>query len=692
MNNRDPFGIRPGCSSAFTSLRSLQTTRDRPIQAGQQVVETGRQALEQATASMSSYAPPHVTSDGPSQRHAPGGSTHAHAHGNGGSITEKVGDFFSADRHNSLPMYKDKPYGYPASRGAKWRWQWRSVAGALATIAVLSWWFNILSPMAWLGLGTDRPARSPGSLFWDGMDEIVGWERRAEIVRETFQISWKGYEDYAWGYDEYSPVSKSKKKMTPDGMGWIIVDALDTMMLMNLTSELAHARQWIHQSLHYDQNHDVNTFETTIRMLGGLLSAHYLSTQINGPYSPVNDGFSEDLYLETAMDLADRLLGAYNSESGVPFASINLQTRVGIPSHSDGGASSMSEATSLQLEMKYLSKLTGEAHYWSQAERVMKVVDDQHPPDGLAPLFISAQTGQFRGNQIRLGSRVDSFYEYLIKQYLQTSHQEPVYQAMWNESLAGIKKHLLTYSAPSNFTVLAERPSGLDRDLSPKMDHLTCFLPGTIALATTDGLSLAQARKDGSWGPAQEEDMRLAEELMKTCWGMYRTTPTGLAAEITHFNIHSPPIMYSSFPQLAKPPSRSEDEDWGVADQAFSKSPGGNDFVVHPSAAHNMQRPETVESLFYMWRITGDVKYREWGWKMFESFVKWTQVDDKQGFSSLADVMTVPPPMRDNMESFWLVSLSVSESRSLVADRPCAAGRNTQVFLPSLLAQRHPPP
>ena len=66
--------------------------------------------------------------------------------------------------------------------------------------------------------------------------------------------------------------------MTPNGMGWIIVDALDTLMIMNLTTRLSHAREWISTSLNYDQNQEVNTFETTIRMLGGLLSAHYLST------------------------------------------------------------------------------------------------------------------------------------------------------------------------------------------------------------------------------------------------------------------------------------------------------------------------------------------------------------------------------------------------------------------------------
>ena len=448
--------------------------------------------------------------------------------------------------------------------------------------------------------------------------------------------------------------------MTPDGMGWIIVDALDTMMLMNLTAELTHARQWVHNNLTYDQDHDVNTFETTIRMLGGLLSAHYLSTSFDGKYAPVDDGFSDDMYIEKATDLADRLLGAYESNSGVPYASVNLHSMKGIPSHADAGASSTAEATSLQLEMKYLAKLTGEVNYWKSAEHVMKVVDDNGSPDGLLPIFIYADKGTFRTENIRLGSRGDSYYEYLIKQYHQTSLQEPVYQEMWNQSLAGVKKHLITYSYPSNFTVLAERPDGLSKKISPKMDHLVCFMPGTIALATTNGLPLAQARKLPTWGAQQEEDMRLAEELMKTCWGMYKVTPTGLAPEIAHFKIHDPPLMYNDFtpttlpksPEAFDPPNSPHHEGDYV---------GKEDFILKSADTHNLQRPETVESLFYMWRITGDEKYREWGWEMFQSFVEWTALEDGVGFSSVNDVMRVPPPTRDNMESFWLVSLSTLE-------------------------------
>lgn len=80
-----------------------------------------------------------------------------------------------------------------------------------------------------------------------------------------------------------------------------------------------------------------------------------------------------------------------------------------------------------------------------------------------------------------------------------------------------------------------------------------------------------------------------------------------------------------------------------------------DDYIIKGQDAHNLQRPETVETLFYMWRITGEEKYREWGWEMFKSFVNYTQVEGDAGYTSLASVLDVPPRLRDNMESFWLV-------------------------------------
>lgn len=421
--------------------------------------------------------------------------------------------------------------------------------------------------------------------------------------------------------------------MVPKGMGWIIIDALDTLMLMNLTTQLSHATEWVSQSLTFDQDHEVNTFETTIRMLGGLLSAHYLSNDLK--IVPLST--NEDLFLEKATDLADRLLGAFESPSGIPYASVNLHTMAGIVSHADGGASSTAEAATLQLEMKYLSKLIGETLYWKKAEKVIQVLDNLNAPAGLVPIFVYADRGEFRGKEIRLGSRGDSYYEYLIKQYLQTNKKETVYLDMYNDAMTGVKKHLVAKSHPSHLTFIGELPQGVGDTLSPKMDHLVCFMPGSFALGATEGLTVAAARAaDGGakWGTRQEEDLSLARELMRTCYEMYRVTPTGLAPEIAWFNL------------------QHDREDTGRLEEEDTKK----DILVKQRDSHNLQRPETVESLFVMWRITGDVIYREWGWEIFEALVNHTAVDGGSGgYASINSVLEVPTKLRDNMESFWLV-------------------------------------
>lgn len=580
--------------------------------------------------------------------------------GHGGGIFGGVQDRLFENR-NALPMYKDKPYAYPPSYRHRPLWRRKRLFGFMLLVISLLYYFGafqkhhdtITSPWSWLSSSSD----SGKSADWPG--------RRQRVV-EAFTLSYDAYSRYAWGYDEFHPVSKRGRQMAPKGMGWIIVDALDTMILMNLTSRVIHARDWISNSLTYDQDQDVNTFETTIRMLGGLLSAHYLSNEY--PHlAPITDDDSgapgEDLYLEKARDLADRLVVAFDSPSGVPYASVNLAKYEHLPAHDVGGASSTAETTTLQLEFKYLAKLTGEKDFWDKAEKVMEVVDENAPEAGLVPIFISPATGEFQGNNIRLGSRGDSYYEYLIKQYLQTNKQESLYLEMWDESLQGVRDHLVTYTEPSRFTIIGERQSGIDGPLTPKMDHLVCFMPGTIALAVTGGLTEAEAKKRKSWTKKNEADMQLARELMQTCWGMYKFMATGLAAEITYFNIADPPIPESAPHQAPADFDEDPEAEWR------------KDYDVHLQDVHNLQRPETVESLFYMWRITGEIKYREWGWEMFKSFMNYTAVPDGGGFSSLSDANKIPPITRDNMESFWLVSDVTYQFVRMRDDSNMALGR-----------------
>jgi hypothetical protein len=74
--------------------------------------------------------------------------------------------------------------------------------------------------------------------------------------------------------------------------------------------------------------------------------------------------------LEKAIDLADRILPAFDTPSGLPLSQINLRERKGTDDPNVPGLVSTAEASTLQLELKYLSYLTDNDDYWDKAEGV----------------------------------------------------------------------------------------------------------------------------------------------------------------------------------------------------------------------------------------------------------------------------------------------------------------------------------
>ena len=88
-------------------------------------------------------------------------------------------------------------------------------------------------------------------------------------------------------------------------------------------------------------------------------------------------------------------------------------------------------------------------------------------------------------------------------------------------------------------------------------------------------------------------------------------------------------------------------------DKKPNKCKDGKAFYIKPNDEHNLLRPETVESLFILWRLTKDPKYRVWGWKIFKSFQKYCKISTG-GYSSIKSVVHTPVVFKDKMESFWL--------------------------------------
>ncbi|KAK7245677.1 hypothetical protein RIF29_40525 [Crotalaria pallida] len=462
------------------------------------------------------------------------------------------------------------------------------------------------------------------------------WITRQQKVKEAFVHAWSGYKKYAMGYDELMPLSQHGTDGL-GGLGATVVDALDTAMIMGIDEVVADAGSWVeeHLSERISKKGQVNLFETTIRVLGGLLSAYHLSGGEKG-LNLTHAGPKPAVYLETAKDLADRLLSAFTaSPTPIPFSDVILHEKSAHPA--PGGLSSTSEVSTLQLEFNYLSSVSGDPKYSLEAMKVLDHIRTLPKIEGLVPIYISPQSGAFSGENIRLGSRGDSYYEYLIKVWLQcgasSSRNTSYLHEMYTEAMKGVRHLLVRKSIPNGLVFVGELPYGSQSDFSPKMDHLVCFLPGTLALGATKGLTKEQAMKNNMLNFEDLENLKLAEDLAKTCFEMYAVTSTGLAPEIAYFHTE-------------------EFSDQGL-DGGNKSSKYVNDIIIKPADRHNLLRPETVESLFVLYRITEDPKYREWGWQIFEAFEKHTKVGTG-GYCSLDDVTSVPPHRRDKMETFFL--------------------------------------
>lgn len=231
---------------------------------------------------------------------------------------------------------------------------------------------------------------------------------RQRAVVDAFKHAWKGYKTSAWGHDNLKPITGGYSDWF--SLGLTLIDALDTMYIMGLTEDFQEARNWVDTELNFNKNQEVNLFETTIRVLGGLLSAYHLS--------------GDDMFLTRAIDLGDRLMPAFQTTSGIPFSDTNLLT---LRSHAPRWSpdSSTSEVTTIQLEFRDLSRCTGEDKFEAAIQTVNEKVHALPKKDGLVPIFINANTGTFRvGSTISLGARGDSYYEYLLKQWLQTGKRE----------------------------------------------------------------------------------------------------------------------------------------------------------------------------------------------------------------------------------------------------------------------------
>jgi len=443
-------------------------------------------------------------------------------------------------------------------------------------------------------------------------------QARRDAVKESFLWSWNHYKERAWGHDETKPVTGDYADPF-NGWGATIADSLGTLLLMGLEVEYGLAREHIRRvDFNYHTTSSISFFETVIRYLGGMISAYDLS--------------GDKLMLYRAQNLADTMIKrGFNTLTGLPPSHISLHGPPQ-PTNTTTGVVILAEVGSFTLEFTRLAQITKNATYFETVHRIMDFLDTELEESvwhgGLLPLSFGVDTPFSQHSRTySMGGQADSYYEYLIKQHLLTEGQLPLYERLYKKAMESAHEELLkeTYM-PEGGKILGQ----ISPWFNPKLEHLTCFAGGMMAMG---GKSLNRP-----------QDITAGVEFAKTCAYVYEKSPTGIGPEIIQM-------------ALKDQEEQTFDRIFDASRQLVGKRPKpipGTSSVID---ARYILRPETVETMYYLYRITGDKIWQDKAWQMYQSISKYTRTHFGHTAINSVLVNETSKTWANNQESFAFAEL-----------------------------------
>lgn len=404
-------------------------------------------------------------------------------------------------------------------------------------------------------------------------------------VKAAMQHAWSGYATNCFGKDELHPVKGTCGNWL--GAGLTIIDAMSTLHLMGLDAEFDKAAGWVANNLKFDYKQQISMFETTIRILGGLMSAF--------------DFTGNQVFVDKGKELADKMMPVFDTHSGIPWGRVNLMTGQVANQGWSPKASILSEVGTIQLEYFALSRHTHDTIYRQKAQNVIDVLEGMNTAiPGLLPIFLTTNTAPaFTTGRITMGGCGDSYYEYLLKMWLLTGKTNKQYQRMYVESMNAMIQHMVKHAGSETYVAELNGKSS-----SPNMEHLACFVPGMLALGATSGI--VEDPKE------RARHMDVAKQMTETCYHMYSQSPSGISAESTTFSssgmrqkdgqYHMRPEVLESIFILWRTTKdeRYREMGWAIfeAIEKHCKVPRGYAGLQNVGVASNGAKTDPMESFF----------------------------------------------------------------------------------------------
>ncbi|THH12390.1 hypothetical protein EW145_g47 [Phellinidium pouzarii] len=317
----------------------------------------------------------------------------------------------------------------------------------------------------------------------------TGWSSHRKLnAREKTRDLWNhGFDSYmnnAFPLDELMPLScigRGPDWENPHNFGnndvagnfsLTLIDVLDTFVVLQDPLGFERAVRNIVEWVSFDVNTRPQIFETTIRVLGGLLSGHIFASDASSQfYLPWYEGE----LLEMAHDLGKRMLPAFATPTGIPFARLNL--RHGVP-YGESHDTCTAGAGSLILEFGTLSRLTGDDRFEEVAYKAFFALWNRKSDIGLVGNTINAWTGKWLAPEVTgIGAGVDSFFEYAFKWFVLSGEVE--FLDVWHEAYAAIMRY--SRGIDGFWFRSADIHSG--NAMYNTVDSLSAFWPGLQVLA-----------------------------------------------------------------------------------------------------------------------------------------------------------------------------------------------------------------
>ncbi|KND88626.1 putative mannosyl-oligosaccharide alpha-1,2-mannosidase 1B [Tolypocladium ophioglossoides CBS 100239] len=443
---------------------------------------------------------------------------------------------------------------------------------------------------------------------------------RAHHVKSAFVTSWQGYYKNAFPHDTLHPITNSYED-DRDGWGVTVVDALTTAVIMGeakIVGQMLDHIAKINFTTTEKPDDSISLFESNIRYLGGLISGYDM---LKGPMkSLVRDSSKVDVLLKQAESLADSLSIAFDTASGVPDPTVFLN-----PTRRISGSSSnnIAEVGTLVLEWTHLSDLSGNKKYGELAQKgesyLLHPTGSPEAWPGLVGSDVSTKDGSFLNSNGGWSGGSDSFCEYLIKMYQYDPKTFAEYKDRWVLAADSTIAHLASHPTTRKDLTYLSQYSG-SRTI-PVSSHLASFAGSNFILG---GVVLGE-----------DKYSKFGLELTKSYFNNYKQAPSGIGPEVFRWVDGALPAGDDNAP----PPG---------SQQAFYAKSG-----FYTTVGSYILRPETCESMYYAYRLTGDTQWQDMAWAAFQAITNVTRAGS--GFAELDDIMQPDGGgFIDQMQSFWL--------------------------------------